>query len=114
VGVYLCWAIFSWFIFTYGMLIYRQMGDQAQKKFASAWGVNFGINSAGEWQDVLQAAVQAAVIVVILDLLSIMGHGRWLEGQVDFLSVQATLFGTAAKTWFGRTSALVKQQMRLT
>ena len=61
-GIYLTWAIFSWcavftrhttcvsqhadrlaapprFIFTYGMLIYRQLGDSAQKQFAKSWCV---------------------------------------------------------------------------
>ena len=63
-GVYVCWTIFSWrvhaavthaqcdsalsvrlsryarrFIFTYGMLIYRQLGSSAQEKFAQSWGI---------------------------------------------------------------------------
>ena len=33
-GVYVVWAVFSWVIFTYGMLIYKQLGDSAQKEFA--------------------------------------------------------------------------------
>ena len=33
-GVYVVWAAFSWVIFTYGMLIYRQLGDKAQQEFA--------------------------------------------------------------------------------
>ena len=34
VGVYVVWAAFAWVIFTYGMLIYKQLGDSAQKEFA--------------------------------------------------------------------------------
>ena len=33
-GVYVVWAVFSWVIFTYGMLIYKTLGDSAQKEFA--------------------------------------------------------------------------------
>ena len=33
-GVYTCWTMFSWFIFTYGMLIYTTLGDSAQQQFA--------------------------------------------------------------------------------
>ena len=33
-GVYVIWAVFAWVIFTYGMLIYRQLGDRAQQEFA--------------------------------------------------------------------------------
>ena len=63
-GVYLVWAIFSWFIFVrprmrcaacarhvcsracalqaYGMLIFKLLGDQAQQQFAKSWGVSYG------------------------------------------------------------------------
>ena len=37
-GVYACWTIFAWFIFTYGMLIYRQLGDSAQQESAGDAG----------------------------------------------------------------------------
>ena len=33
-GVYVVWTVFAWVIFTYGMLIYKQLGDSAQKEFA--------------------------------------------------------------------------------
>jgi len=32
-GVYVTWAIMSWFIFTYGMLIYTQLGASAETEF---------------------------------------------------------------------------------
>jgi hypothetical protein len=38
-GVYVVWAAFAWVIFTYGMLIYKQLGDKAQEEFATTWGV---------------------------------------------------------------------------
>ena len=37
-GVYVCWTIFAWVIFTYGMLIYTTLGDKAQSEFAKTWG----------------------------------------------------------------------------
>ena len=46
-GVYLCWTIFSWFIFTYGMLIYKTLGDKAQQEFAKTWGVGYGACQRG-------------------------------------------------------------------
>ena len=76
-GVYVCWAVFSWyafcsalssarvdprshapatpafahrFVFTYGMLIYRLLGEQAEQEFARSWGVSYGINAAAEWK----------------------------------------------------------------
>jgi hypothetical protein len=50
-GVYVVWAAFSWVIFTYGMLIYRQLGDKAQQEFAKTWGVGYALNNASEWQE---------------------------------------------------------------
>ena len=112
-GIYVCWAIYSWFIFTYGMLIYRQMGDQAQRKFTQSWGINFGLDSAQQWKDVAQETAKTAVILVILDLLLIMGHRPWLEEHLDHLSVQCTLFAGVAGSWWQRTWFLVQQQKRL-
>jgi hypothetical protein len=112
-GVYLCWAIFSWFIFTYGMLIYRQMGDSAQQKFSQTWGINFGMDSAQQWRDVAQEAAKTAVILIILDMLLILGNRSWFEEHIDHLSVQATLFAGTAKNWWQRTVLLVQQQKRL-
>jgi hypothetical protein len=63
---------------------------------------------------VAQAAIQAAVIVVIFDMLHITRDGSWFEQQVDFLSTQASLFSGAASSSLGRAYAIVKQQMRLT
>ena len=42
IGVYVTWAIFAWFIFVYGMLIYKLLGDQAQNEFARSWGISYG------------------------------------------------------------------------
>jgi len=112
-GVYVAWALYSWFIFTYGMLIYRQMGDQAQKKFTQSWGINFGLDSAKEWQSVAQEALKTTVILVVMDLLLIMGHRHWFEEHLDHLSSQATLFTGAATGWWQRTWQIVQQQKRL-
>ena len=112
-GIYVSWALYSWFIFTYGMLIYRQMGDSAQKKFTQSWGISFGMDSATEWQDVAKEAAKTTFIFVILDLLLIMGHRPWFEEHLDHLSIQATLFAGTAKSWSQRTWQLVQQQKRL-
>ena len=113
VGIYLAWAIFSWFIFTYGMLIYRQLGDDAQKQFAKSWGVNFGLDSAQQWRDVAVETGKITVILIILDLLVITGPRNWFEEHLDHLSIQCTLFTGAATGWWRRTWHMVSQQKRL-
>ena len=113
VGIYLAWAIFSWFIFTYGMLVYRQLGDAAQQQFATSWGVNFGLDSAQQWRDVAQETAKITIVLIILDLLVITGPRNWFEEHLDHLSCQATLFTGAAAGWWKRTWQLVQQQKRL-
>ena len=79
VGVYVVWAAFAWVIFTYGMLIYRQLGDKAQQEFAKTWGVGYALNNASEWQEVFKTAAKTAVILVILDLLRVTKDAPWFE-----------------------------------
>ncbi len=115
IGVYLCWTIFAWFIFTCaclrapwppllrlpplvsrapwataasddvvprtadGMLIYRQLGSSAQEEFSKTWGVGYAINNASEWQDVAKTAVQAAIVLVVLDFLRLTKNSSWFE-----------------------------------
>ena len=95
------------------VLIYRQMGDSAQRKFSQSWGISFGMDSAKEWQDVAKEGVKTTLILVVLDVLLIMGHRHWLEEHLDHLSVQATLFTGTATSWWRRTWQLVQQQKRL-
>ena len=91
----------AWFIFTYGMLIYKQLGASAQNEFAKVrlltvrrfsflirscvrsreqtWGVGYGLNSASEWQDVAITACKAALLIAILDLLRLSKNSTWFE-----------------------------------
>ena len=109
----MCWAIFSWFIFTYGMLVYRQLGDSAQSQFAQSWGISFGLDSAQQWRDVVSATIKAVVILLMLDVLMIRGNRPWFEEHIDHLCVQCTLFAGITTSWWRRTLLLVQQQKRL-
>ena len=107
-GVYVVWAAFSWVIFTYGMLIYKTLGDNAQKEFAKVrpltssqqgsqqalcvrffaadaldlaqtWGVGYSLNNISEWQEVFKTAAKTALIIVVLDLLRVTKDRSWFE-----------------------------------
>jgi hypothetical protein len=78
-GVYVIWAIFSWFIFTYGMQIYKTLGEDAEATFARQWSLNYAVDQVAAWQDVLKEALQVAVILVILDLLLLHPVTLWYE-----------------------------------
>ena len=95
------------------MLIYRQLGDAAQQQFATSWGVNFGLDSAQQWQDVAKETAKITIILIILDLLVITGPRNWFEEHLDHLSIQCTLFTGAASGWWKRTWHMVAQQKRL-
>jgi hypothetical protein len=45
-GVYLIWALFSWIIFTYGILIFKLLGPETQDSFVTSFGVSYGVGAA--------------------------------------------------------------------
>jgi hypothetical protein len=112
-GAYLCWALFTWFIFvrawsglrvhalrsrradalcalqTYGSLIYRLLGEGAEVSFANSWGVSYGLSSAAEWQQIVTEALKGALILAILERMCLTGASEWLEEALDYYSLQA-------------------------
>ena len=112
-GVYVTWAIFSWFIFTYGMIIYRRLGPEAEKQFVKTWGVGIGLDQAQQWQDVGKEALKAAALIVILDMLRVTTHRAWFEDFCDFASCQALLFKGNARSLWGQISMLIRHQSRV-
>ena len=79
-GVYVTWAIMAWFIFTYGLLIYKQLGPEAQDSFSQSWGIGYALDNASEWQEVAKTAAKAALILVILDMLRITKNRPLVRG----------------------------------
>ena len=61
------------------MIIYKQLGDGAQTSFAQAWGTGYALDNATEWQEVFKTAVQAVLVLVILDMLRVTKNGTWFE-----------------------------------
>ena len=140
IGIYICWTIFSWFIFVYGMIIYKNLGPEAQNSFSQTcvpcfpdvsllprhaysrafplvhrrWGVSYALDNCSEWQDVAIEACKVALILVVLDLLRITKDRPWFEEHVDFISIQAMLFNGAARNWWQQTRVLVRFQTRMT
>ena len=118
------------------MIVYKQLGADAESQFAQQWGVGYAMDNASEWQDVCVTAVKTALILVVLDLLRITKDRPWFEEHgafercvvrcraadaehcctfaADFVSVQAMLFNGAARNWWSQTKVLVRYQTRLT
>ena len=79
-GVWLVWAIFAWFIFTYGILIYKLLGEGAEASFASSWGVSYGVGAAAEWKVRIAVIVSDAGVFFLLTARSICA-GHWQRGR---------------------------------
>ena len=86
-GTAVSWTLFVWFIFTYGMLVYRLLGDDAESSFARSWGISYGLNAATEWKDIATEAAKAAVILFVLERLFLTRNASWLEEHIDYLSL---------------------------
>ena len=46
------------------MLIYKQLGSDAESQFANQWGVGYAMDNASEWKDVGITAVKTALVLV--------------------------------------------------
>jgi hypothetical protein len=64
---------------TYGMLIYKLLGDEAQSEFARSWGISYGMNAATEWKDIAVQAVKMSIVLMILERLFLTSNSAWLE-----------------------------------
>lgn len=113
VGVYVAWAVCCWFVFTYGIVIYRKLGSGAQQQFSSAWGLGVALDNAAEFRDILQTALKAGFVLVVLEELYLVANRQWFEGHVDHLSTQAALFAGTARGFFGQTARLLRFQRRV-
>ena len=111
-AVLAAWAIYAWFVFTFGMQVYSHLGADAEKKFAQTWGIGYGLDQAAQWKEVAQTALKAAMVVVLLDALRVKSHWAWLEEAADFASVQCVLFDGVSRTWWQQTQALMARQYR--
>ena len=82
--------------------------------------VGIGLDQATQWQYVVQSAVQAAILLTLLDRLNLVTSMVWLEGYLDQASVQATMLfgagGAAAGSGMGvvqRTATHMQLMMRI-
>lgn len=98
---------------TYGMIIYRQLGESAQQQFAQTWGLGFALDNVTQFKDVAVSSLKAAIIIVILEELHLIANRTWFEAHIDHLSTQAVLFQNVAYGVLQQTRALLRFQRRL-
>ena len=95
------------------MIIYRRLGDSAQKEFSTTWGLGFALDTAAEFRDILTTSFKAGFAIVVLEELYVIANRQWFEGHIDHLSTQAALFAGNARGFFGQTSRLLRFQRRI-
>ena len=105
-SVYICWALFTWFIFVYGMLIYQGLGSGAENGFSRSFGISFALNQAAEWREIVTATAKAVLLAAILDRLFLTPHEVWMEGALDLMSIQAVILEQKLG-WAGRGACRV-------
>ena len=104
----LIWGVFAWICVAYGRLVYNLLGAAAFRDFSNSWGIGVALGQANDAQGVVTSAMQAALLLTILEALWLVPNGRWLEGYIDFVSVQATVAQRGAR----RTLAILSAYKR--
>ena len=69
------------FTLVYGGLIYQLLGDGGESAFAHDWGVGLAIDHATQWKSVLQSSLEAALVLTLMDRLSLVPGNKWLEAR---------------------------------
>ena len=94
VVLYLTWAFFSWLVITYASLVVDLAGSGAVSDFTGTWAASVGLSQLADLRSMLITTLEALVLTVLLDVLWLMPNRRWLELQVDYMSVQAAPWGS--------------------
>jgi hypothetical protein len=68
---------------------------------------------AQQWKYVLQEALKASAIAVLLEFFLLSSNLQWWEEYLDFASVQAALFDNHATTLWQQMKVLVRHQARV-
>ncbi len=104
----LIWGVFAWIVFAYGRLVYNLLGPAASRDFSNSWGIGVALGQANDAKGVVIAALQAALVLTILEALWLVPNSAWVEAYIDFASVQATV----ARRGAARTAAILAAYKR--
>ena len=94
VVLYLTWAFFTWLVIVYASLVVDLAGSGAVSDFTTTWAAAVGLSQLADLRSMLVTTLEALLLTVLLDALWLMPNRRWLELQVDYMSVQAAPWGS--------------------
>lgn len=109
--LYATWGAFVWIVLVYGNLIYELMGPAMERQFTLAWAAGVGLDQLQSLQSFIVTALEALLLITILETLWVMPNGRWLETQLDYASVVATSLAPERSSW-GRRCFRYMQHMK--
>ena len=78
---------------TYGMLVYKLLGANAESSFARSFGISWGMGQATEWVEISKEAAKTAIIMAVLERVFLSPNIGWVEAHVDYLACQAAIAG---------------------
>ena len=104
VFLYATWAIFCWLVIVYGNLVLDLSGPGSLTDFTTTWAASLGLSQLADLRQLLMTTTEALFLTVLMDMLWIMPNRRWMEMQVDYMSVQAAPWGGL----FSRLCAFVR------
>jgi hypothetical protein len=72
-----------------GRLIYELLGTRAEADFMSSWGIGVGLGQVQDMKGVLVSAMEAVLVLTVLEMLWLQSNSTWMESMTDFASVYA-------------------------
>jgi hypothetical protein len=70
-------ALFAWFIFAYGRIVYNLLGIRAQESFVQSWLVALGLDNATQWKEIAKEAWKGGLFIIIMDRLWMQSNTNW-------------------------------------
>lgn len=96
-----------------GLAIYKLLGSDAERAFATDWGTGLAIEQASQLRDILKDLLKEVLVLLLLEQLRVVPAAQWFEELVDLLSVQGTLLSGRGTTWAERVGAHVRFNSRI-
>lgn len=83
---------------SYGGLIFQLSGDGSQRSFVRDWSIGLAMENVSQWREVMQTALEAAVIMAVLERLGLIGGGEMGGRRNDHTAAASNAAAAAVLT----------------
>lgn len=84
-----------------------------QRSFSLQWVIGYVMDNTAQWKEIVKTAIQAAIILYLMDRFRLISDLDWFESHIDTLSVMATMAQNQMVGWTERTIAYMKYTARI-